>query len=104
IHALALYLKTNQLFSYERLQGAFGNLFGLQLSQGALMNMFKRAAPVFAAKRADALGILRSAEVVACDETGARIEGCNAYQWVTSSCGISTDIPTKTASAPPHDP
>ncbi len=85
IHALALYLKTNQLFSYERLQGAFGNLFGLHLSQGALMNMFKRTAPIFAAKRADALGILRRAEVVACDETGARIEGCNAYQWVFCS-------------------
>jgi len=85
IHALALYLKTNQLFSYERLQGAFDNLFGLHLSQGALMNMFKRTAPVFAAKRADALGILRRAEVVACDETGARIEGCNAYQWVFCS-------------------
>ena len=85
IHALALYLKTNQLFSYERLQGAFGDLFGLALSQGALMNMFKRTAPVFAARRADALGVLRRAEVVACDETGARIEGCNAYQWVFCS-------------------
>ena len=85
IHALALYLKSNQLFSYVRLQGVFADLFGLQLSQGALMNMFKRTAPVFAAKRADALGILRRAEVVACDETGARIEGCNAYQWVFCS-------------------
>lgn len=85
IHALALYLKTHQLFSYERLQGAFGDLFGLHLSQGTLMNMFKRTAPVFAAKRADCLGILRRAEVVACDETGARIEGCNAYQWVFCS-------------------
>jgi hypothetical protein len=27
IHALALYLKTNQLFSYEWLQGAFADLF-----------------------------------------------------------------------------
>ena len=85
IHALALYLKSNQLFSYERLQGVFADLFGLQLSQGALMNMFKRAAPVFAAGRDDALAALRRAEVVACDETGVRIEGCNAYQWVFCS-------------------
>ena len=85
IHALALYLKSNQLFSYERLQGVFADLFGLKLSQGALMNMFKRAAPVFAAGREDALAVLRSAEVVACDETGVRIEGCNAYQWVFCS-------------------
>ena len=85
IHALALYLKSNQLFSYERLQGAFADLFGLTLSQGALMNMFQRAAPVFAAGRDDALAALRRADVVACDETGARIEGCNAYQWVFCS-------------------
>ena len=85
IHALALYLKSNQLFSYERLQGVFADLFGLQLSQGALMNMFKRTAPVFAAGRDDALAALRGAEVVACDETGMRIEGCNAYQWVFCS-------------------
>jgi transposase len=82
IHALALYLKTNQLFSYGRLQGVFCDLFGLDISQGALMNMFKRAAPVFAARRDDALVALRRAQVVACDETGVRIEGCNAYQWV----------------------
>lgn len=85
IHALALYLKSQQLFSYERLQGAFADLFGLTLSQGALMNMFKRTAPVFAAGRDDALAVLRRADVVACDETGVRIEGCNAYQWVFCS-------------------
>ena len=82
IHALALYLKTNQLFSYERLQAVFADLFGLKLSQGALMNMFLRTAPVFAAGRDKALVALRRAEVIACDETGVRIEGCNAYQWV----------------------
>ena len=82
IHALALYLKTNQLFSYQRLQGVFCDLFGLDISQGALMNMFKRTAPVFAARRDDALVALRRADVVACDETGMRIEGCNGYQWV----------------------
>jgi transposase len=82
IHALALYLKSNQLFSYQRLQGVFGDLFGLDISQGALMNMFKRAAPIFAARRDDALVALRRAQVVACDETGMRIEGCNGYQWV----------------------
>ena len=82
IHALALYLKTNQLFSYQRLQGVFCDLFGLDISQGALMNMFKRTVPIFAARRDDALVALRRAAVVACDETGMRIEGCNGYQWV----------------------
>ena len=85
IHALALYLKSHQLFSYQGLQGAFADLFGLTLSQGALMNMFRRATPVFATGRDSALAALRRADVVACDETGVRIEGCNAYQWVFCS-------------------
>lgn len=55
---------------------------GFDISQGALMNMFKRTAPIFAARRDDALVALRRAQVVACDETGMRIEGCNGYQWV----------------------
>ncbi len=70
IHALAFYLKTNQLFSYGRLQGVFRDLFGLDISQGALMNMFKRTAPLFATSRDDALAALRRAQVVACDATG----------------------------------
>ena len=82
IHALAVYLKTMQLFSYERLSAAFRDLFGLQVSQGALMNMFARTKAAFAAGRENALVALRRARVVACDETGARIEGVNAHHWV----------------------
>lgn len=36
IHALAVYLKSTQLFSYERLRMAMGDLFGLSISEGAL--------------------------------------------------------------------
>ena len=46
IHALAIYLKTTQLFSYQRLACAFGDLFVLQVSEDALMNMFARRAPL----------------------------------------------------------
>ena len=34
LHAVATYLKTFQALSYERLQGALSDLFGLTLSQG----------------------------------------------------------------------
>ena len=59
LHAVATYLKTFQALSYERLQGALADLFGLAISQGGLMNMLRRAA------------------VVASDETGVRIEGAH---------------------------
>jgi transposase len=82
IHGLAIYLKGMQLFSYERLRAAFRELFGLAISEGALMNIFKRKAPAFEAKRQNALTALRKARFVASDETGVRIEGVNAYHWV----------------------
>jgi transposase len=82
VHAMATYLKTFQALSYERLQSAFADLFGLTLSQGGLMNMLRRAQRTFAAKRDRAIVALRQARVVASDETGVRIEGSNAYHWV----------------------
>jgi transposase len=82
LHAVATYLKTVQALSYERLQGALADLFGLTLSQGGLMNLLRRAQGQFQAGRDDAIAALRRAEVVASDETGVRIEGANAYHWV----------------------
>ena len=43
IHALAIYLKGFQALSYERLRGLFRDAFGLDVSEGALMNMFIRS-------------------------------------------------------------
>jgi transposase len=82
LHAVATYLKTFQALSYERLQAALADLFGLTLSQGGLMNLLQRAQGRFAEGRAKAVAALRRAAVVASDETGVRIEGSNAYHWV----------------------
>ena len=82
VHAMATYLKTFQALSYERLQSAFADLFGLTLSQGGLMNLLRRAQGAFAGERDKAVAALRRARVIASDETGVRIEGSNAYHWV----------------------
>ncbi|NEU14873.1 IS66 family transposase [Methylobacterium sp. BTF04] len=85
LHAVATYLKTFQALSYERLQAALNDLFGLILSQGALMNLLRRAQGRFRSGREVAVSALRRADVVASDETGVRIEGSNAYHWVFRS-------------------
>src|SRR5919107_262663 len=85
LHAVATYLKTYQALSYERLQSALADLFGLTLSQGGLMNLLRRAQGRFAEGRSRAVAALRRAPVVASDETGVRIEGSNAYHWVFHS-------------------
>ena len=82
LHALATYLKTFQSLSYERLQATLADLFGLPISQGGLMNLLRRAQRRFQAGRAQAVAVLRQAEVVASDETGVRIEGSTGYHWV----------------------
>src|SRR5215211_3134852 len=82
LHAVAIYLKTFQALSYERLQGALSDLFGLTLSQGGLMNLLQRAQGRFQNAQTSAVSALRRAQVVASDETGVRIEGSNAYHWV----------------------
>lgn len=85
LHAVATYLKTFQALSYERLQAALSDLFGLNLSQGGLMNLLRRAQDRFRSGRETALSALRRADIVASDETGVRIEGCNSYHWVFRS-------------------
>ena len=82
IHALAIYYKTFQALSYERLRFMFRDAFGLAVSEGALMNMFARTQPRFRCEAVKARDVLRTAKVVASDETGVRIEGTNSYHWV----------------------
>ena len=99
LHAVATYLKTFQALSYERLQAALSDLFGLTLSQGGLMNLLRRAQGRFRSGRDAAVSTLRRAAVVASDETGVRIEGSNAYHWVFHSAQavVHTASPTRGA-------
>ena len=99
LHAVATYLKTFQALSYERLQAALSDLFGLTLSQGGLMNLLRRAQAHFRPGRATAVATLRRADVIASDETGVRIEGSNAYQWGfhAADAGGHTASPTRGA-------
>jgi transposase len=102
LHAVATYLKTFQALSYERLQAAFADLFGLSISQGGLMNLLRRAQGHFQAGRADAVAALRRASIVACDgpQDGVRIEGANAYHWVfrCQDAVVHHAAPTRAAS------
>ena len=82
IHALAIYCKSFQALSYERLRFLFRDAFGLIVSEGALMNMFIRSHAGFEIEAEKAKSVLRKARVVASDETGVRIEATNSYHWV----------------------
>lgn len=86
LHAVATYLKTFQALSYERLQAALCDLFGLTLSQGGLMNLLRRAQGRFRPGRDAAIAALR-------------IEGSTADHWLFHSAQavVHTASPTRGA-------
>jgi transposase len=82
IVALAIYLRTVHAISYRRLARLMLELFALVISEGALDAAFRRAMPGFDAEVGAILARLRRARVICSDETGVRIAGKNAWNWV----------------------
>ena len=75
IKSFAVYLKHHGMISYERLQELYEELFGVNLSQGTLVNFInecsKRLTPVNKEIKVAIIG----SDVVHFDESGFRILG-----------------------------
>jgi transposase len=82
IAALAVYLRYAHAISYQRLSRLFGDLYGLAISEGALANLFARVKPRFDDRAAAILARLRQSRLIASDETSARVNGRNEWEWV----------------------
>ena len=82
ILALAIYLRFTHAISYRRLNRLFLHLFALQISEGALDAMFRRAKPCFDDEVAAILARLRRSRIVCSDETTVRIDGRTHWNWV----------------------
>src|SRR6266403_641178 len=83
--ALILHLHVTQAIGFERLVRLLDEVFGIRISEGAMANMLARAGtPLTAAAETTAAEVRRS-KVVASDETAARVEGKNWWQWVLLS-------------------
>lgn len=82
IIALAMYLRFVHHISYRRLSRLLLELFGLAISEGAIDAAFQRAHPHFDAEVSAILARLRRARIVCSDETGVRIDGRGAWNWV----------------------
>jgi transposase len=82
LRALVIYLRYTHGIAFERLSRTLRDLFGVRLSEGALVNMLKQAAGVFAAQSARIRDDLMAAPVLASDETGLRVGGRNFWLWV----------------------
>ncbi|WP_204154186.1 transposase, partial [Leptolyngbya sp. CCY15150] len=57
-------------------------LYGLRLSEGAIANLLQRMQRQLEAPVSKIVERLRSARLVGSDETGARVNGKNQWEWV----------------------
>src|SRR5258707_1982688 len=79
--ALILHLHVTQAIGFERLVRLLDEVFGIRISEGAIANMLARAGTPLTAAAETTAAAVRSSKVVASDETSARVEGKNWWQW-----------------------
>ncbi|MFG1466801.1 IS66 family transposase, partial [Xanthobacter sp. DSM 24535] len=82
LHAFVAYLHHHHAIAYGRLSRLFKEIWNLSISEGAIANALKRCGRGMAGTRQDILKLLREAGVMCSDETGARIKGRSAWEWV----------------------
>lgn len=82
IASVVTYLRYGHAVSYQRLSQLMGELYGVALSEGAIANLLKRVQTQLAAPVARIVERLRSARLVCSDETSARLNGRNQWEWV----------------------
>ena len=80
-----LHLHVTQAISFERLVRLMDEVFGVTISEGAIANILARAeAPMIVAAEKIAQTV-RASPVICSDETSARVDGKNWWQWVLLS-------------------
>jgi transposase len=82
LRAFALYLRFTQAISFERLSHLFSDLLGVDISEGALVNMFDDSRAAFARQASLIRARLLSSTILASDETSMRVGKQNWWAWV----------------------
>jgi len=101
IETLVCYFHHCQHVSYERLQQLLSQVFGLTISQGAMANIIRRAAGKLQPQAEKIRVTIRASPVIGGDETGARVDGHNQWQWVfeTPQASYHLIVPTRGSQA-----
>lgn len=82
IAALVTTMRYSHGISYGRMSQVLCELFGLEISQGAIANLLKRVKGQLESEVDRILQTLRSSRLVCSDETSARVDGKNQWEWV----------------------
>jgi len=82
LRALVIYLRFTQGISFERLAKLLSDLLGLEISEGALVNMLEASREFFATQTSLIRERLMCATAMESDETGLRVGKRNWWLWV----------------------
>jgi len=82
LRALVLYLRFTQNIALERLSTLLSAMLGLDISEGAIVNILAAARGAFVAQRESIRARLLSGTILESDETGLRVCKDNWYLWV----------------------
>lgn len=82
LRAFAIYLRMTHAISYERLVRLFSELLGVDISEGALVNMLADSQPAFARQVSRIRADLFAGTILASDETSMRVGKRNWWAWV----------------------
>jgi transposase len=92
VQALASYLHEVQHIPYLRLQGVMGEVLGLGIARGSLVNLVRRTGAALAPAAESIRREVAGSAVVGSDETGARVDGWNEWQWVFRTAAASYHV------------
>ena len=82
IQTLATYFRYAHAISYNRLSNLFKEIYNLEISEGGLANLFKQVNSRLEPEVEKILTRLRNSRIVCSDETSARVNGKNEWEWV----------------------
>lgn len=82
LESLVVYYRQEQHMSYERTQAALWNLHGVEISQGGIDQIMQRAGRQAVAATVPLQAAVQASAVINSDETSARVEGRNWWEWV----------------------
>ena len=82
LRAMAIHLRFTQGIAFERLAALLSDMLGLEISEGALVNILDAAQDPFAAQTETIRRRLLAGHVLQSDETGLRVGKKNWWLWV----------------------
>lgn len=82
LEATVIYYRQEQHMSYERTETTMLVLHGVEISQGGIDQIMQRAGQQAQQAAEEIKKTVQSSKVVNSDETGARVDGQKAWEWV----------------------